>query len=261
MSIKLPKVIGHRGAAAYAPENTLEGLHTAADMGIEWVEVDVKLTKDGVPILFHDETLDRTTNGNGPVAEKDYEEIKQLEAGSWYGESFTGIKIPTLEEAVDVLLERDLGLNLEIKACPGREKETAEIALDQLSQIWDDHDRLYCSSYSMVSLEACMDMAPDWSRGIVLGKNCEDSWLEKLEAKSIPDDLEQISEHLQLTAVSIDGDFLSQYSVEALNALNLIPVPYRVNDENRARLFQSWGIQHMISDEPDIILENLLTVH
>ena len=65
--LKLPKIIGHRGAAAYAPENTLESIHTAADMGVEWVELDVKLTQDGVPVIFHDATLDRTTNGSGPV--------------------------------------------------------------------------------------------------------------------------------------------------------------------------------------------------
>ena len=116
MRLKLPRIIGHRGVAAYAPENTLEGLHTAADMGVEWVEFDVKITKDHVPILFHDDTLERTTNGGDrPVAECTYDEIRALEAGSWFGESFAGIKIPTLEEALEVLIEHDLGLNLEIK--------------------------------------------------------------------------------------------------------------------------------------------------
>ena len=84
MSLKLPKVIGHRGAAGYAPENTIEGIHTAADIGTKWVELDVKLTKDEVPIIFHDDELERTTNGHGLVAETKYEEIKQLEAGSWF---------------------------------------------------------------------------------------------------------------------------------------------------------------------------------
>ena len=78
MTLKLPKIIGHRGAAAYAPENTLEGIHTAADMGVEWVELDVKLTKDQIPVLFHDETLERTTNGAGNVADITYDDLKQL---------------------------------------------------------------------------------------------------------------------------------------------------------------------------------------
>ena len=117
-------------------------------MGVKWVELDVKLTKDDVPILFHDEELDRTTNGSGNVAEITYDDLKQLEAGSWFADSFTGIKIPTLEEAIDALINRDLGLNLEIKPCPGREKETTEVALDMLSQYWDDHNNLLIFLFS-----------------------------------------------------------------------------------------------------------------
>jgi len=169
MPLKISQVIGHRGAAAYAPENTLEGIHTAADMGIDWVELDVKLTKDDVPILFHDEDLSRTTNGSGLVRETTYDDIKQLEAGSWFGESFTGIKIPTLEEAIEDLVNRNLGLNLEIKACAGREVETAEAALDVLSQYWDDHNRLLISSFDPASLEAAQHVANDWHRGLLLG--------------------------------------------------------------------------------------------
>ncbi|HRC27440.1 MAG TPA: glycerophosphodiester phosphodiesterase family protein, partial [Alphaproteobacteria bacterium] len=82
--MKIPSLIGHRGVARYAPENTLESIHTAADMGLEWVELDVKLTRDGVPVLFHDDTLDRTTNGTGFVAACDFARLRELEAGSWF---------------------------------------------------------------------------------------------------------------------------------------------------------------------------------
>ena len=81
MPLKLPIIIGHRGAAAYAPENTLDSIKTASDMGAKWVELDVKLTKDSVPIIFHDDNLDRTTNGHGPVAAASYADISNLEAG------------------------------------------------------------------------------------------------------------------------------------------------------------------------------------
>ena len=94
MALKIPPIICHRGASGYAPENTLESIRTAADLGAKWVELDVKLTRDGVPIIFHDDTLERTTNGGDrPVAECTYDEIRALEAGSWFGESFAGIKI------------------------------------------------------------------------------------------------------------------------------------------------------------------------
>ena len=76
MALKLPRIIGHRGCAGYAPENTLEGIHTAADMGVEWVELDVKLTRDQMPVIFHDDDLERTTNGYGLVVKLHQGSIK-----------------------------------------------------------------------------------------------------------------------------------------------------------------------------------------
>lgn len=248
MALKLPKVIGHRGAAAYAPENTLEGIHTAADMGIDWVELDVKLTKDDVPIIFHDDTLDRTTNGSGPVSERTYSEIKALEAGSWFGDSFAGITIPTLEEAVDVLLQRELGLNLEIKPCPGRERETAEVALDMLSQIWDDHDRLLISSFQHVSLEAAQEMAADWARGLLLPEEWPENWAE-------------LAEYLSVTTINLNGNTATRDQVEMAIDAEKAVLAYTINDPITLRELQGWGVDGFFSDEPDVIKENLLTVH
>lgn len=253
MTLKLTKVIGHRGAAAYAPENTLEGIHTAADMGIEWVELDVKLTKDDVPIIFHDEELDRTTNGSGLVKDKTYEEIMQLEAGSWFGDSFAGIKIPTLEEVIDVLIERGLGLNLEIKPCPGREKETAEAALDILSHYWDDHDRLLISSFQPISLEAAKDVAEDWNRGLLLAPEGE--------AGIINPNWKDLADYLEVKTVNLGTKIATRKTIEEIIDLGLHPLVYTVNDPLEGRKYQSWGVEAMFSDEPDVILENLLTVH
>lgn len=249
MSIKITKVIGHRGAAAYAPENTLEGLHTAADMGVEWVEFDVKLTRDTVPILFHDDTLDRTTNGSGKVALMEYEDLRQLEAGSWFGDSFAGVKIPTLEEAVDVLLSRGLGVNVEIKPCPGREKETAEVVLDVLSQIWDDHDRILISSFSHVALEVARDMAGDWPRGFLMESTWPDNWAD-------------IARYLEASTININGRTINREQVEELvDTLSLPILAYTINDPELARRLQGWGVDSLFSDCPDVILENLLLVH
>lgn len=249
MPLLLPKIIGHRGAAAYAPENTLEGIHTAADMGIEWVELDVKLTKDFVPILFHDDTLERTTNGGDrPVAQCTYDDIKQLEAGSWFGESFAGIKIPTLEEALDVLIERGLGLNMEIKPCPGREKETAEVALDILSQFWDDHDRLLISSFSHVSMETALDMANDWSRGFLLPEEWPENWRD-------------LADYLDISVFNVNGNTVTREDISALLEREKPILAYTINDPDRANLLQSWGVDGFFSDEPDVIREEILPTH
>ena len=246
--IKPPQIIGHRGCAGYAPENTLEGIHTAADMGGEWVELDVKLTKDQVPIIFHDDTLERTTNGAGNVAAMTYAQIQELEAGNWFSESFAGVKIPTLEEAVEVLIERDVGLNLEIKPCPGREKETAEVALDILSGIWDDHERLLISSFSHVSLEVAMDMAGDWARGFLLPEEWPENWKE-------------LAAYLQASTVNINGNAVNNEQMEELLALELPVLAYTINDGDRARMLQSWGVRGFFTDVPDVIQDAILTVH
>ncbi len=261
MPLKLPKIIGHRGCAGYAPENTLEAIHTAADMGVEWVELDVKITKDNIPIIFHDETLERTTNGSGNVADKTLAEIKNLDCGSWYGESFTATQIPTLEEAIDVLLEHDLGLNLEIKPCTGKEKDTTEITLDLLSTIWDDHDRLYISSYSMIALEIATDIASDWSRGIVMGHHCKKDWLDALKANKLPDDWKQISQYLELSAVSIDQEFCSEQIISSITDHNITPIPYNVNSPMRTTQLQHLGIKNFISDYPDEIKDSIFSIH
>ncbi len=249
MSIKLPKIIGHRGACAYAPENTLESIHTAADLGVEWVELDVKLTKDDMPIIFHDETLERTTNGAGNVADTLYEDIRQLEAGSWFADGFAGIKIPTLEEALDVLLDRGLGLNLEIKPCPGREIETAEAALDVLSSIWDDHEKLLISSFQHPSLETARDMAGDWARGLLLGGD------------DMPENWQELASYLEVQTMNLGSRLVTHDLVHEIAALGMKTLVYTVNDPDEARLLQSYGVDTLFSDQPDVIKEGLFSVH
>ena len=252
MTLKFPNIIGHRGCAGYAPENTLEGIHTAADMGVEWVELDVKLTKDQVPVIFHDDKLDRTTGTSGFIAQMDYADLKELDAGSWFGESFIGVKIPTLEEAVDVLIERDMGLNLEIKPCPSREKETAEAALDMLSTIWDDHDKLLISSFSHVSLEVAFDMAESWHRGFLLPDHTQEEWIENWT---------EMAKHLQASTINLNGNTVTRELVEDALDLELPVLAYTINEPDRGRFLQSWGVDGFFSDVPDVLQETLFIVH
>ncbi|MCX7795811.1 MAG: glycerophosphodiester phosphodiesterase family protein [bacterium] len=91
-------VIAHRGASAYAPENTFPAFELAVKMGSCGIETDIHVTKDNIPILIHDATVDRTTNGTGCVNDLTLDEIKKLDAGSWFSPAFAGVQIPTLEE-------------------------------------------------------------------------------------------------------------------------------------------------------------------
>ncbi len=107
-SLILPHVIAHRGAPHYAPENTILSLRKAQKLGATWVEFDVMLTQDGVPVVIHDETVDRTTNGYGFVSQYHYAELSRLDAGG-------GQSIPTLEEWLTVAAELGMGINIELK--------------------------------------------------------------------------------------------------------------------------------------------------
>lgn len=247
-SFLVPKVIGHRGAKAYAPENTLASIHTAADMGIEWVEIDVKLTRDGEAIIFHDEDLRRTTGASGLVAETSFRDIRELDAGSWMGDSFIGEKIPTLEEAIDAILSRNMGLNLEIKPCPGREIETAEVALDVATRNWpDDLPPPLISSFQHVSLETSMDMIADWPRGFLMDGHLP-NWQE-------------MAEYLDVSTININGNKVSREEVEEYIEMQKPILAYTINDPRKALQLLQWGVDSFFSDTPDVILEAIETKH
>ena len=97
------EMVVHRGANALAPENTVPSAYAALEYGAEWIEVDVRRSKDGVLFNLHDETLDRTTNGKGRLADMPSEEVRKLDAGSWFGPQFAGLPVPTIAEMLDSL--------------------------------------------------------------------------------------------------------------------------------------------------------------
>lgn len=94
------EIIAHRGFSVMAPENTLVAFGAALQAGADSIEFDLQISADGVPVIFHDETLDRITGTSGKIREKTIDELKQLNAGAWFTEEFAGESIPTLEDAV-----------------------------------------------------------------------------------------------------------------------------------------------------------------
>lgn len=248
-ALKIPKVIAHRGAKGYAPENTLAAIHTAADMGIEWVEIDVKLSKDGEAVIFHDEDLQRCTGTAGIVAGFDLKSLRELDAGSWFGDSFIGEKIPTLDEALDAILSRGLGVNLEIKPCPGREKETAEVMLDVATRIWpDDRPPPLVSSFQHVSLETALDMMPDWPRGALFESDPPENWRDFVE-------------HLDAHTINIDGNKSTVEQIDAYIDTGKTVLAYTINDPEKARALFRLGVDGVFSDVPDIILDAIEMKH
>lgn len=112
-----PLISGHRGAAAYAPENTLAAFRAGWERGADLLEMDVQMTRDGHVVVIHDAALDRTTNGTGFVGEKTLPDLRVLDAGFWFDAAFAGERIPTFEEVVAWAKGR-IGLNVELKSGP-----------------------------------------------------------------------------------------------------------------------------------------------
>ena len=124
-----PVVTAHRGYSAAAPENTLPAFQLAIDQGCEWAELDVQMTRDGVVMVTHDTSLRRCTGRNENIYDLTYNEVRKLDAGRWFGQKYTGAKVPTLEEVLD-LCKGKIQLNIEIKpntATPELEAETIRI--------------------------------------------------------------------------------------------------------------------------------------
>lgn len=108
-------IFAHRGASMYAPENTMSAFQLAYEQGAEGIEIDVHLSKDGVPVLIHDERVNRTTNGQGFVHDYTYKELKQLNAGSWFSAKFSQESIISLDTFLQWIKSKKLALNIELK--------------------------------------------------------------------------------------------------------------------------------------------------
>src|SRR5258706_613971 len=166
--LQLPPVIGHRGAAAYAPENTLAGLRRAKALGSAWVEFDVRLTGDGAPVLCHDPRLDRTTSGSGLVSAKTLAAIRECDAGSWFDPYFAGERVPSLDEGLLLAAELDLGANIEIKSDRGRGYATAAAVATTLQQLGGRAPAVLVSSFLPAALAGLRGLGPHVPRGALL---------------------------------------------------------------------------------------------
>ena len=127
-------VIGHRGAMGHCPENTFVSFERALELGADWIELDVHLTRDGALAVIHDETVDRTTDGHGLVNEHTLAELKKLDAGAWFGREYAGQRIPSLDEVLVWARERHTVVDIEIKNAPSFYEGIEEAVVESLDR-------------------------------------------------------------------------------------------------------------------------------
>jgi glycerophosphoryl diester phosphodiesterase len=230
-----PARIAHRGAGLRAPENTLAALREGAAFGYLMFELDAKLSGDGVLVLMHDETLERTTDGRGRVAASSLADLMRLDAGSWHSARYAGEGVPTLARAAAWLRANGLHANLEIKPCPGRERETGAAVAIEAERLWDAASvPPLLSSFSVEALAAARRAAPRLPRALLL--------------QGVPHDWAARCRELGCAALVVQGSALDEATISRAHAESLKVLAYTVNDPARAAALDAWGIDGLITD-------------
>jgi len=239
-----PRIIGHRGGGTLAPENTLAGIRKAAAMGFGAVEFDVMLSSDKVPVLIHDETLERTTNGRGKVADTPFAGLTGLDAGAWFGSAYHGETLPSFGQAGKLCVKLGLWANVEIKPARGFERETGAVTAKLARELWRGVTvSPLLSSFQPAALESARAAAPDLSRGFLVYR-LDRGWRE-------------VARDLDCVSVHCDCRHLTAAQISEVHEAGFWLLCYTVNDSESARRLLSWGVDGILTDRLDLIPPDL----
>ncbi|WP_353828855.1 glycerophosphodiester phosphodiesterase, partial [Agromyces sp. SYSU T0242] len=228
-------IIGHRGDRSAAPENTMPALELAMDE-LAYVETDVRLTRDGVPVLFHDTGLDRVTGRDGRVEDLDLDELERLDAGAWYSGDWAGERIPTLDRFLAALAERDEARALvELKAT--WTPSEVRVVLD-LVERHGLRGRVVLQSFSVETLQSIRQVAPTTPRIMLI---------RELPADPVPmaDELGLIG--YGTTAASVTA---APEAIDAAHAAGIAVLCYTLNTQDRWEEVSALGVDGIITDQP-----------
>lgn len=241
-----PDVIAHRCGGALAPENTLAGLGVAALLGCRAVEFDVMLSRDGIPVLIHDETLKRTAARSGQVARLAAAELLATDVGRCFHPAFAGETIPSLEMALQSCRRLGLAANVEIKPASGFDVETGRVVGKFLRALsLSQRPVVLFSSFSADALTAAAAEAPDIARGFLSDRFSPEVLLT--------------AGRLGCSSLNLGGRNLEAGHVAEARNAGLKVLVYTVNSRLDASRFAAWGVAGVFSDRPDLLLAESLT--
>lgn len=244
-------IIAHRGASAYYPENTMAAFRGAVEMNAEMIELDVLLSKDGVPVVFHDATLEAHTNGSGNVSDYTLEELKQLDAGSWFDNRFSDQQIPTLEEVLQFASDK-VALNIEIKT---------EAVTDQLKGGVEEKSLKLVRKYKME--EHVLFSSFDYravSHFKQLGNNISVALLynNRWPNHRLPHEL--INEY-RADAFNCSYRQLTKKRLASLRSHHIPSFIYTVDKKSRMRKLIAAGINGIFTNKPDLLRDVVEDYH
>lgn len=232
----LPFYIAHRGASMLAPENTIAALKKAKAEGAEAVEFDVQLTRDHAVIVFHDDTLLRTTNGHGRVSKATLEKLALLDAGSWFSDQYKNERIPTLQAWLETASQLQLALNLEIKCTTKKEAMIlADLIIDHLKKYWPLHSNAMLISSSNYFALMQLNERSTFSLGLITETILSEKDMRMLYRSRI-------------ASVHQPHDMLTSEYVDTLHSNELRVLAYTVNELSRADELKRMGVDGIFSD-------------
>lgn len=223
------QVIGHRGAAGLEPENTLRSYRRAIEIGVDYVETDVYLTKDKRLVCIHDRTVDRTTNGKGPVEEKTFDEVRKLDAGK-------GEKVPTLREVLKVIKGKTK-IHIELKGA-GTPKPVVE-TVREMGMLGD----VVITSGDTDRLKEVKSLCPEATVEHIYGNPPADAVERAVSVKA--------------KRVSVNIHHITHEYVKAAHAAGLVVIAWPPNTEEEIRRALEFGVDLICSDYPDRVMKVL----
>jgi glycerophosphoryl diester phosphodiesterase len=245
LEMDTPGVIAHRGLSGLAPENTMAAFRRALDIGVDMIELDVLLSADDQLVVFHDETLDRTTDGSGPVRERNLAQLKRLDAGGWFAGEFVREPIPILLEVLELVGDRTL-LNVEIKDEAVTDQVEGGIT-HRVIRLLRDHgfgDRVLLSSFDSRALLHARELDPDIPRGLLFNPR----------SHSITSPIE-ILEDTGAASLNLSSDQVNETIVARCHQMRRAVLVYTVNEVEEMRRMISMGVDGLFTDRADVMLE------
>jgi len=233
-------IIGHRGASGHAPENTLAAFKKAVALGATFIETDLQLSRDARFVAIHDDTLDRTTNGQGKVHDQTLAALRRLDTGSWFGSAYAGERVPTLEEILEFSKKNDIVFYLELKpsgswggehALIGALRESGEVA------------RVLVISFDPAILASLRKIEPTLMTGVLYDGQLPDPLKTAVEVGA-----------RQLVA---RADLVTPAMIVEARKRDLQVVCWTVNHPAHIRLLMAAGVDGIMSDYPDRLVAAL----
>jgi len=238
--LKRTVIFAHRGASAYAPENTWAAFQKAMEMNAGGIEIDVHLSKDGHVVICHDEKVDRVSNGTGLVKDKTLDELKSLDFGSWFGKEFAGEQILTLDEFLKLIEDWDGILNVELKSGIVLYEGLEEKVIDILKK-YDRIDNTIISSFNHYSLLAVKKMEPRLKTGILYTAGLVEPW--------------EYAKRIGANAVHPLFYSLVPPIIEGCRNNGIIMNAWTVDQPEYIKVLAANGVDGIITNVPDIALK------